>query len=65
MKNTHNADKSVSADAIARMADRGKDISGFFTGKGRMIQAGADPVNAVRGIQHYLAQGVRRPPTSG
>jgi hypothetical protein len=51
MKRIHKADKPVSADAIARMADTGKDISGFFTGKGRMVQAGADPLSAVRGIQ--------------
>lgn len=51
MKKTHKAGKPVSADAIARMADGGKDISGFFTGKGRMVQAGADPLTAIRGIQ--------------
>jgi len=51
MKKTHSADKPVSADAIARMADAGKDISGFFTGKGRMVQAGVNPLSAVRGIQ--------------
>jgi hypothetical protein len=51
MKKTHSADKPVSADAIALMADAGKDVSGFFTGKGRMVQAGVDPVSAVRGIQ--------------
>ena len=51
MKKTHKAGKPVSADAIARMADRGKDISGFFTGKGRMVQADADPPGTVRGIQ--------------
>lgn len=51
MKRTHSVDKPVSADALARMADAGKDISGFFTGKGRMVAAGVDPVSAVRGIQ--------------
>jgi len=30
--------KPVSADAIARLADRGNDISRFFKGKGRMVQ---------------------------
>ncbi len=29
--------KSVSADAIAGMADRGGDVSRFFTGKGKMM----------------------------
>lgn len=39
MKNTRNsADKPVSADAIARLADQGKDVSRFFTGRGRMVQ---------------------------
>lgn len=51
MKKTHSADKPVSADAIARMAEAGKDISGFFTGKGRMVAAGEYPLRAVRGIQ--------------
>ncbi len=51
MKRIPKAVKPVSADAIARMADAGKDISGFFTGKGRMVQAGVDPPSAVRGIQ--------------
>ena len=51
MKKTHNTGKPVSADAIARMADREENVSGFFTGKGRMVQGGADPASAVRGIQ--------------
>jgi hypothetical protein len=38
MKKTLKTDKAVSADAIARMADQGKDISGFFQGEGRMVQ---------------------------
>jgi Ribbon-helix-helix protein, copG family len=51
MKKTHKTGKPVSADAIARMADRGENVSGFFTGKGRMVQAGVDAVSAARGIQ--------------
>jgi len=35
MKKTH---KPVSAETIARMADKGKDISKFFEGAGRMVQ---------------------------
>ena len=31
--------KAVSADAIANMADRGEDISGFFKNKGKMMPA--------------------------
>jgi len=38
MKKTRRPVKAVSAEAIARMADRGKDISGFFKGPGRMVQ---------------------------
>ena len=38
MKRTPKQDKAVSAEAIARMAERGEDISGFFQGKGRMVQ---------------------------
>ena len=38
MKKTRKAVKPVSADAIARLADRGRDVSGFFKGQGRMVQ---------------------------
>ena len=38
MKKTRKSTRPVSAEAIARMADRGKDISHFFTGHGRMVQ---------------------------
>ncbi len=38
MKQTRKSVKPVSADAIARMADQGKDVSGFFKGEGRMVQ---------------------------
>ncbi|MGA2596719.1 MAG: ribbon-helix-helix protein, CopG family [Bryobacteraceae bacterium] len=38
MKKTRKSVKPVSADAIARQADRGKDISHFFKGEGRMVQ---------------------------
>ncbi len=37
MKSTRNRRKPVSAEAIARRADRGEDISGFFTNSGRMM----------------------------
>ena len=36
MKKTHKSSKPVSADAIARLADQGKDVSRFF--QGRMVQ---------------------------
>jgi Ribbon-helix-helix protein, copG family len=38
MKKVRKTAKPVSADAIARLADQGKDISRFFKGKGRMVQ---------------------------
>ena len=38
MKKTRKSAKPVSADAIARLADRGKDVSSYFRGQGRMMQ---------------------------
>lgn len=38
MKKTHKTAQPVSAEKIARIADNGNDVSGFFTGKGRMVQ---------------------------
>jgi hypothetical protein len=38
MKKTRSSPKPMSADALARLADQGKDVSGFFQGKGRMVQ---------------------------
>jgi len=37
MKSARKDRSPVSADAIARLADQGKDISGFFTNDGRMM----------------------------
>jgi hypothetical protein len=37
MKSTRRPRKPVSADAIARLADQGKDVSRFFTNAGRMM----------------------------
>ena len=37
MKSTRNRSQPVSAEAIARRADRGENISGFFTNSGRMM----------------------------
>ncbi len=36
MKNTRHKKKPVSAETIARMADKGKDVSRFFTNSGEM-----------------------------
>jgi len=38
MRKTRKSAKSVAADAIARLADNGEDISRFFKGQGRMVQ---------------------------
>ena len=38
MKKTHKPSRPVSAEEIARMADQGKDVSGFFKSQGRMVQ---------------------------
>jgi ribbon-helix-helix CopG family protein len=37
MKKIHKRRKRVSADAIARLADEGRDVSRFFTNNGRMM----------------------------
>lgn len=38
MKRIRKSTTPVSADTIARLADRGKDVSHFFKGEGRMVQ---------------------------
>jgi hypothetical protein len=38
IKKTRKPAQPVSADAIARLAERRKDVSGFFKGQGRMVQ---------------------------
>jgi len=38
MKKTHRSSRPVSAERIARLAEQGKDVSRFFTGKGQMVQ---------------------------
>jgi hypothetical protein len=37
MKNTRKPGKAVSAERIARLAERGEDVSRFFTGTGSMM----------------------------
>ncbi len=39
MKSSHRARAAVSAERIARLADAGKDVSRFFTNRGRMMPA--------------------------
>ena len=43
MQKTRRRRKSVSAEAIARLADEGRDVSRFFTNNGRMM----DPIQRV------------------
>jgi Ribbon-helix-helix protein, copG family len=38
MKKTRKPARPVSAEAIARLADQGKDVSHVFKGQGRMVQ---------------------------
>ena len=38
MKKTRNSNAPVSAEAIARLADQGRDVSRFFKRQGRMVQ---------------------------
>jgi hypothetical protein len=37
MKSTHRPKKILSAEAITRLADQGKDVSRYFTNAGRMM----------------------------
>ncbi len=37
MKKTSKRKRSVSTEAIARLADNGKDVSSYFTNKGKMM----------------------------
>lgn len=37
MKNSHSRKRIVDADETARRADKGEDVSRFFTGTGRMM----------------------------
>jgi|HubBroStandDraft_1064217.scaffolds.fasta_scaffold00665_10 hypothetical protein len=38
MKRTHKSSKPVTADAIARLADGGQDVSDLFKGQGRIVR---------------------------
>lgn len=47
MKNTHSRAKAIDAEEIARRADKGEDISRFFTGTGRMVKPAQPPAQRV------------------
>jgi hypothetical protein len=36
MRNTHRSRRPLAAESVARMADKGEDVSRFFTNEGRM-----------------------------
>jgi hypothetical protein len=38
MKTTRKSTKPASAEAIARLAEQGKDVSRYFTNRGRMME---------------------------
>ena len=59
MKKTRESVKPVSGDAIARLADQGKDVSHFFKGQGRMVQ----PIQCVNDVD-VTASMLPKPPTS-
>ena len=40
MKKAHKHSRPPSAESIARLADQGKDVSRFFTNKGRVVRPG-------------------------
>ena len=45
MKKTAKKTKPLSAEQIARMADKGETVSRFFTNSGKMMQPGVQRVN--------------------
>lgn len=47
MKKTHKSTKPVPAEAIARLAERGKDVSRYFTNRGGMMEPLVGPVRRV------------------
>ncbi len=53
MKSTRKPRKPLSAEAIARLADQGKDVSTFFTNTGRIMMPGP-----IRRVNVDLASGM-------
>jgi hypothetical protein len=53
MKSTRKPRKPISAEAIARLADRGSDVSRFFTNTGSMMTPGP-----IRRVNVDLASGM-------
>lgn len=53
MKSTRKRQKPIPAESIARLADRGSDVSRFFTNAGRMMSPGP-----IRRVNVDLASGM-------
>jgi hypothetical protein len=53
MKSTRKTRKPIPPEAIARLADQGKDVSRFFTNTGRMMMPGP-----IRRVNVELASGM-------
>jgi hypothetical protein len=47
MKSTHSRTKAITAEQIALLADKGGDVSRFFTGSGRRMPPLQTPVQRV------------------
>jgi hypothetical protein len=47
MKRTHSRTKAIAAEQIAQLADKGEDVSHFFTGSGRRMPPLQTPVQRV------------------
>jgi hypothetical protein len=54
MKNTRRVRKPISAEAIARLADEGRDVSRYFTNAGRMM----GPIHPIQRVNLDLAPGM-------
>jgi hypothetical protein len=59
MKKTRRRPKPISAEAVARLADQGKDVTGYFKGEGRMVQ----PIQRVNvDLTAAMLEELTRPP---
>ena len=47
MKRSHKSVKPASAEVIARLAEQGKDVSRYFTNRGRMMEPLVGPIQRV------------------
>jgi pyridoxine 5'-phosphate synthase PdxJ len=54
MKKARKTGKPITAEKIARLAERGKDVSHFFTNKGRMMA----PAASIQRVNVDLAAGM-------